>query len=354
LTLLTNGVIPRPPMIRRCASLVVLLLGCTEPPRVPPRTSSIVRPSAVTSTSTKRPDGLAVALDPSTLRSRALAKRYRALECGLAAHNLVWMKRAYLESLGGAAPSASRVPSFGIDPKDLVLPYERGVRECQVASRLTGVEDPKLDRALVAFADWSLATTKLVEESFLYFRRERHLRDNGARGREIHECLTSSKRCEVSGVGTVSGAFNELEAHVGAVDDALAAHLATHPLDPANQSPTERASSAATEDALELLRALAAAPFDEPAVHRALASLELHAAAVSNGGSDDPWAQLVSPALQELIEAARPLDRVDGKGPSPSEQVAITLLALRLLERDLDALRRDEVKVLTRPQPSAR
>jgi hypothetical protein len=341
-------------MYRRCAPLAVLLFGCTEPPpRVPPRTSSTPRTTATATASVSaRPNGLSVALDPATLRSRALAKRYRALECGLAAHNLVWLKRAYLESLAGQAPSQTRVPSFGSDPKDLVLPYERGVRECQVASRLEGVEDPQLDRALVAFAEWSIPVTKLAEEAFLYFRRERHLRDKGARGREIHACLVASGRCEVAGVGTVSGAFSELEQRVAAIDEALAAHLATHPVDPANQSPTEQASSAATEVALELLRALAATPFDEPAVHRALEQLERHAAALSGGAPDDPWAKLVSPALTELIEAARPLDRVDGKGPSPSEQVAVTLLALRLLERDLDALRRDEVKVLTRPAPA--
>jgi hypothetical protein len=296
-----------------------------------------------------------VALDPATLRSRTLAKRYRALECGLAAHNLVWMKRAYLESLDERPPSAGRVPSFGVDPQDLVLPYERGVRECQVASRLPGVEDPELDRALVAFADWSLPATKLVEEAFLYYRRGRHRSDAGARGREIHECLVATRRCEVAGVGSVAGAFSELETRVAAVDAAIAAHLTTHPLDSASQSVTERASSAATEDALELLRALAATPYDEPTVHRALDALERHSAALASGAPEDPWVQLVSPALQQLIASARPLDRVDGKSPSPSEQVAINLLALRLLERDLDALRRDEVKLLLRPAaPPAR
>jgi hypothetical protein len=339
------------------------LSGCKEeppPPQPEPAASaSSAAAMAKSRAATKSPVASVPKIDPKVL------KEYRVDLCYAGSTTLRQARDAYLASLGGAEPSAKKVPNFGTaspaaaaggaatpppgapgkpgapaappkagtsaapatppatnagagraalptemrKPYDLAMraPHERNARACTAASAMKEPAMEGVDGAVAEFGPYAVELAKTIVQASTYYQREEFKSDNFAKGKELHKKLVADFE-----------KFDDMSAKLGAAVDAW---RKAHPIDTNNMEEGQKLTMAALEDARAAFVLLLPKEVDVDAYKAAIAKLEKSAEALKTLGTaqpNDSWAKIMGASFDAFIKAAKATgDKLTDKGPDP-------------------------------------
>ena len=177
---------------KRVLGLIALVaVGCDDPAPKPAQPSATATATAIPTlqplASTMRPRGGRL--------SDTYTKRLRAELCEVGLLGAIYAREAYFESLGGKAPSATHLPSFGehgaMTERTGRLPFDRHLRACTAGARLATGKWPALDAALSEVEPRANETARLMGQASRYYARKEWEKDAFAEGNKSHEALTA-------------------------------------------------------------------------------------------------------------------------------------------------------------------
>jgi hypothetical protein len=183
-------------------------------------------------------------------------KAYQSELCYFASVPLRDVRDAYAGSLGKGEPGPGKIPSFG---PGKALPAERGAPAC----------------ALVGESAFVPSLTADITEAARYYEGREYERDQFAKGKLLHERLTT--------------AFRKLGPYLDALGVALSRQVHT---EPAEDVPEPTATRAAMDSARALTLVCTAAKFDAAKYRTTLAQfVKANAAQRHRAGASaiDPW-----------------------------------------------------------------
>jgi hypothetical protein len=232
----------------RSATLLVILgaalsaMGCKDDHQAP--VADMADAAAPASVQTADPN-LRKPPQPQARLHPHVMKAYRVDVCYFGTMTMLHTARAYLASLGGAEPSATKIPDFGDpdppaaaapptpeaikgepDPKAEMrrralearrgavqqIPHERNARSCTVAAGLTDPPADEVDAALKALAPFSVELAKDIAVAASYYQQKGYEKDEFKQGKELHARLTEKfkKLEELHGsLGTAVAAWRQ-------------------------------------------------------------------------------------------------------------------------------------------------
>ncbi len=351
-------------------------VGCKE------ETPAKPDPAAATSASAggKGKLSLRSPVAPTPKVDPQVMKEYRADVCYFGSLSLKQARDAYLGSLGNAAPSEKKLPSFGgahsptmpatapggsagpaarpkasgapsagpagmlpdptRRPFDMAMraPHERNARACTAAASLKDPAMPAVDAAIGEFAPYAVELAKNIAAAQAYYQREEFKKDKFEKGQELHKKLTED--------------FKKLDDMSAKVGDAIAAWRKEHPADTSKMEEGQKTALAAFEEARGVMIALVGAKKPDPAAFKeALGKLEKSIEAVKTfaaGHAADPWPKIMTPAFEGFLKASKEAgDKLTDKGLEPDAFLTMVTSFTSVIEAKHRALTRS---LVTRPQ----
>jgi hypothetical protein len=357
-------------------SLVTLsagaLAGCKEdtPAKPEPASSVAGLASHKGKLSLRNPIAPGAKVDPQTM------KEYRADVCYFGSLTLRQARDAYLASLGKDEPSAKKIPSFGGPPApptapggsaavvasaaakpkasgaprasagpagpagmpetgrrpfDMAVraPHERNARACTAAAALKDPPMPAVDDAISQFAPFAVDVAKNIAAAQNYYQREEYKKDNFAKGQELHKKLLED--------------FKKLDELSGKVGDAIAAWRKEHPVALDKLEEGQKVAVTAFEDARALMVAVVEKKVEPAAYKEGLAKIEKSVEALKTfgtGHATDPWAKIMTPALDGFVKSAKDADAKIDKGIDPDAYLGLITSFTSVVEAKHRALTR--------------
>lgn len=346
---------------------------------------------APAATATPEPSGSTASADPAKTVGKRLGpagkmdphvmKAYRADVCYFGTLSLKQARDAYVASLGGAEPSADKVPNFGQpkpeeaekpaadapqgddkakDPRGLITkkalearrkasmraPHERNARSCSVAAGLRTPPVEGLDAVLAEFAPFAVQLAKDLTAASVYYQREQHKEDQFAKGKEYHTKLLAH--------------FEKLDKLHGKLGEEIAKwrEAAPPPVDKEPEAPAEqtdkdkemavqnaearRLGNAAFRESREVMLMLASAEPDTAAVKEKLAKVTEATEALKKFGSENKentWPKIMVASLEAFIKAFKDRSEAD-ELKDPSARIELINMTTRLIEARHRALTR--------------
>ncbi len=204
------------------------------------------------------------------------------------------------------------------------VPYERFARSCNVAATLKEPASPELDAAVKEYSDYVLPLSKKLSEANAYYQKEDFKADDFAKGKEYHKDIVEG--------------FKKLDDQLKKLRDALDKFEAANPIKQDDYTESQKLSEAVLVASREIVVKLDAGE----SAKDALAKLEAANEALKKFGEahkddKDPWATIVPPSANQLIEHVKTLG--DAKA-APEKVVTAINLYTRVLEANHRSLTR--------------
>ncbi|MFO0549484.1 MAG: DUF3829 domain-containing protein [Polyangiaceae bacterium] len=218
-----------------------------------------------------------------------------------------------------------------LDPRNrpTVLPYDRFVRNCNVAASLKEPAAPDLTSALKDFADFGLKLTKDLQDANAYYFKKDYEKDGFKTGLELHKKLVE--------------AFASLDDRANKVKAAVDAWKTANPVNTSGYEESQKLSLEVVNSATALLMAADSKNVDVAAYTAAVTKYEgafnaLKAFGEANKDKKDPWAQMVTPPGSQLLTEAKALTSAESF--TEAKKVALFGLHAKLTEADYRAVGR--------------
>ena len=354
------------------------LSGCKDDPPPPPMPDQAASGKARAKVDTR--GSQMPRISPATM------KAYRVETCYYGALGLLMARDAYNKSLGGAEPSASKIPSFGdypqpampgmppmpsaakptgsatakeapkpsgsgpaapgmrlpaapgLDPAGRMagrapleaaagrqLPFVRHIRSCSVAKTLKNPSYGELDKAVEEFDKYASELNKSLLDANRYYARKQYEKDQFARGKELHKALKES--------------FPKLDEQLAALGKAYRAWIEK------NTKPTEKLDKggelahASVNDARAVALALLDEKVDKDAVGKGIEKLKgSHEALKKHGDEDKKSAapRVVLPKIEAFVSAAEEAGK--GEKLSVEQTYAVSAAMAEVVEANQRAV----------------
>jgi hypothetical protein len=230
---------------------------------------------------------------------------------------------------GSAAPAAAGSASPGGRP-DVArmrlkqVPYERFARSCNVAATLKEPASPELDAAVKEYSDYVLPLAKKLSEANAYYQKEDFKTDDFAKGKEYNKDIVEG--------------FKKLDDQLKKLREALDKFEAANPIKQDDYTESQKLSDAVLAASREIIVKLDSGESAKDALAKLEAANEaLKAFGEAHKDDKDPWATIVPPSANQLIEHVKALG--DGKA-APAKVVTAINLYTRVLEANHRSLTR--------------
>jgi len=248
-------------------------------------------------------------------------KRYRVDACYFGSMGVAVSRDAYLESLGGAEPSANKLPAFGDFPDvkpvpdnpkikrrapmiaaGRQLPFVRHVRACGIAKSLKQPPAEELDAAIREFDTYISKLNKALLDGKRYYARKTYEKDEFKRGKANHATLAAELPKLDDQLTKLGAAVDKWIAEAAPGDDKL--------------DDAGKAAEAAVADARALTMLFLADEVDKAKVEEGIAAIDKQREALAAMGGDAKQAahaRVVPPKLKKFVDAATEAAKVSGK-----------------------------------------
>lgn len=369
----------------RSATLLVILgaaigaIGCKDDNQAP--VADMADAAAPAAAQTADPNLRRPQLPQARLHPHVM-KAYRVDVCYFGTMTMAHTARAYLASLGGAEPSAAKIPDFGDpeppataapapapdaakgepDPKAEMrrralearrgavqqIPHERNARSCTVAAGLAEPAADEVDAALKALAPFAVELAKDISVATSYYQQKSFEKDDFKQGKELHARLTEKfkKFEELHGnLGTAMAAWRQASPPPEDPKQAL-----PRPEGAPEEKPDEAAvkletegrglgQAAFAEARAVMLSALAGEP-DVAKVKEGLEKVKTATEALKKFGeanATDTWSKMMVPALESFLTD---FTAVAEAGTFPKHELKLITTATRMVEAHQRAVTR--------------
>ena len=298
--------------------IIGMAVACKEEPPPPPKPAPIASNGAATRAAPNTAASAAPARVAAARVSDATVKQYRVEACYYGALGLTKARDAYLKSLGGAAPSKTKLPSFGEfgpsaagRPRGVLgmapMPFARYIGACTVAKNRTQPAYATVDPAVATFEPFARKLNRLMMEASRYYQQKTYEKDGMKRGLELHAELTA--------------AFNDLAPQLAELGKAIQPWQDKLPAPSEKLSKSGELAVPAIAEARKLVRLFIADERDTTATktqYDATAAAIAKLAEYSQKAPTEPHIARVLPQLQQLMKAAAGL--LQEKGTLDSDQ----------------------------------